>query len=454
VADPVGVCVAFDDDALTLDPVWTRLDDPDGFRVAAGWSIQRGRQSELDKTGTGTATVALVDKTGVLDPTNAAGAFFDKLDPVKQAAIALTNPCTGVTSTLMRGHSSEWLGEFRGANAQLQDVTLELVDAFDLLAAIEMTPGHHGDTAPSDSEGDIYFLPTSGVDQVAQRLNKALDDAGWPTGLRRIFTGNVQLQASTYPRQDQLLTVCLDGADAEFPGVANFFMSKDSRTVFHGRLARFHPEDFESPDDASRSAGNSIVFWNVGTAGIAATDPTVTAISGLAWRRSKQDIINACLCLPKFVDESDVPSSLVTDSASIAKYGWRSVSFSDLLVLHGDEASPNTAVAETKLYSTYYVANYATPRTRVTQLRFQSRHPDSRFAPAIWALLCGVEIGDVIHLDTSHFAGAGGFNENYFIEGIRYDGRPQREGRSFSGYPNVTLTLDVSPAAFYATDPF
>ena len=265
---PVGVCVALDDDALADDPVWTRLDDPAGYRLVTGWQTSRGRQSELDKTGTGTSEVDMIDLAGILDPTNATGPFAGKLNPGLQAAIALRNPVTDTWSQIFRGFTGEWDGDL-DPTARMQTVALQLADAFDVFTALEMTPGNQGDTAPAESEGDIYYAATTGIRQVANRINQALDDAGWPAAWRRIFTGNVQLQGSTYARLDQLLTVIQDAADAEFPGVANAYMSKDGLVVFHGRFARFTPELYQSPDDASRDAGNSIVFWEAGSRDVA-----------------------------------------------------------------------------------------------------------------------------------------------------------------------------------------
>jgi hypothetical protein len=63
---PMGVCVAFDDDTLEPNPTWTRLDDPGAVDLVIGWSIDRGRQGELDKTKTGSATVTLRESTTIL----------------------------------------------------------------------------------------------------------------------------------------------------------------------------------------------------------------------------------------------------------------------------------------------------------------------------------------------------------------------------------------------------
>src|SRR3989304_6079654 len=135
-----GVCVAFDSPTLSEFPLWTRLDDPAGPFTVSGFSIERGRAYELDKSGTGTASVTIIDRNASFDPTNASGPFAGKLNPMKQAAIGLRNPVTGAWSTIFRGFVSRW-GYDLYQTEDYNVVTLELVDGMDVLANAEMLPG-------------------------------------------------------------------------------------------------------------------------------------------------------------------------------------------------------------------------------------------------------------------------------------------------------------------------
>ncbi len=451
-----GINFAPDDPALSdIEPTWTRLDLPgeQSWRVT-DLHIERGRTNEQDEVDTGSATVTIIDRDGSFDPTCHTSPFWDviddvtKVDPMRQAAIALPNPVTGGYGTIFRGFVSEVLGDMY-QTARLQTVTLDLVDGLGLLLAHRMAPSVHGDAAPGESTGDLFFQQTSGIDQVAERINKALDDVGWPSTRRRLFTGNVQIQATVYDRFEPMIRVVQEAAMAEFPGVGVVFDSKDGLITFHGRNARFDPALFSSPDDASRSGGNSICFWNLGSKDVALADPSVCMINQLSWRRSSKDIINACFALPKGVAITDVPGALEKDDTSITNYGWRQVSFEDLLVEQGDEAVPNTAVAECMLFAKYYVQNYATPKTRVTKINVRGRHPRHPCAPAIWAFLCGVDLSDVVHLDTTHWGGDGGFHEDYFVEKLTYDATPLH-----GNWWDVSLDVELSPASFYDHNPF
>jgi hypothetical protein len=62
--------------------------------------------------------------------------------------------------------------------------------------------------------------------------------------------------------------------------------------------------------------------------------------------------------------------------------------------------------------------------------------------------MCGVEIGDLVSLQTDH-AGGGGFNEDFYVEGIRYNASPARRDMH-----DITLELEVSPRSFFNYNPF
>ncbi len=463
-----GIVWAPDDGALEVSPDWVRL-DAEPYRLATSYQIVRGRSSETDKVTTGTATVTFRDTQGMLDPTNPSSPFWDsdlnitKLDPMTQSAIALKNPVTDEWHTLFRGfvaengHDLDMFTQEQGFDV----VTWSFVDAFDLFANVILTHGVHGDTPSLATFPSIYYQGTPSnlpgepdvFVHVDQRIAKLLDDAGWPgTGetidvanLRNIFSGNVSVQGTVYSRLDSLLSALFDACDAEFPGIGNFYMSKDGVATFHGRFARFFPT----------RPGYGINQWYVGNEQEAALDPTIVPHTNpLMFHRSKDDIINASYALPQGVDETDGGVVHSSDATSISNYGYRSDNFDGLIVsaghgLPGDDNAPTTAVQEANKFAAYYVGNYSTPQDRVGTLRFVSRSLDAIGATALWDLLTRVELGDVITLTSAH-AGGGGFDADFFVEQIRYTVSP---GQS-DDIPNLVLELEVSPATFFAYNPF
>ncbi len=435
-----GVCIAFDSPALTETPDWVRLDDPGGPFIVTEYTIDRGRSYELDKTGTGTATITLIDRNGYFDPTNTGGPFFGKLDPMKQVAIGLHNPVLDTWSTIYRGFTSRWEYDMY----QTEDyatVTIECVDGMDVLAAAEMVPDETplwGDIPPVASTGNIYFPPSDEGSAVANRINRVLNRLGWPNGLREIFTGNVKIKRTVYEPRATVLRVIQDAADAEFPGVANVYLQKNGYLTFHGRFARFNPTD----------ANYHISTWKLGDLAAVDADATRAPIFDLAFDRDKEKIINHAIATPEGIADEDLIFGFDLDEASIDTYGYRSISFENLLT-DGGHATGFDDINECSLFAIYYVNNYATPRTRVNTVTLKtSVGTGPAFADRLWRVVCGVDVSDRIDLVTTHHGG-GGFNEHFYVEGVHYNARPLNDQ-----YLDVECTLDLSPASHYDSNPF
>jgi hypothetical protein len=461
---PQGVCWSPTNNTLDASPTWIRMDDPTGStRYVTGWQITRGRNSELDKTQTGTATVSFRDLTGRLDPTNISGPWYGNLDPMKQAAIALQNPITGAWHTLFRGFVAgpDMELEAYRANTGINDVTWNLVDAFDLFANVVLTPGKHGETSLT-SFPNIYYPGTPNnigntfadtFVHVDDRIVKLLDDAGWPkdtvapdpkrAGLRNIFSGNVSVQGSVYARQDSLLQALEDACDAEFPcGVSNHWISKAGVYTFHGRYARFNPTN----------PGYGINHWYVGGQPEAETGANVAPLAGpIRFYRSKDDIYNSSLVVARNIDPTTSGVVVAADTTSQGKYGYRSLNFEELLISQGHDSAnnPTSMIVECNRFADYVVGNYKTPQTRVQTLRFRPSPENTAGAAALWNLMTRVELGDQITVKTTHPGGGGFNNVDFFVEQIRYDARPSR-----TTMHDITLELEVSPASFYAYNPF
>jgi hypothetical protein len=135
-------------------------------------------------------------------------------------------------------------------------------------------------------------------------------------------------------------------------------------------------------------------------------------------------------------------------AGSQAKYGIRSWSAENLLTLRGWSGGGPTlgslTLTEIARFTAYYVANYHEPKNRVTLCGFRSMRPEQAHAAATWALLCQVEIADLIDI-TVGSPGGGGFEvESFFVEGVHQTVEPLNPS-----YDLVTLTLDLSPQAYF-----
>jgi hypothetical protein len=435
-----GISLAPANGALVASPAWQRIDQT--YNVQS-WSIDRGRQNEMSKTDTGTATVELVDRVGAFDPTNPTSPFYGQLvagqpmGPMVQAKIELQNPVMATWSTLFRGHiaSIQWV-PYR--SEQHANVTLELTDGLAILAAMEMAPdGTFGDEV---FQGDILFYEDPDLDAVQTRINKVLTQAGWPASLRSIFTGNVGLWKTTYAPRSTVLSVIQDAADAEFPDIANVYIGGPRYpgfVVFHGRLARFNPDTVEY----------EIRRWDCGDDAAAALDPAdVVRISPpLVGSVDDTLLYTSALSTSSTTVDADIAGQYVTNATAAAQKGLRTWSAEGLVTRGG--IAGRTANQETKLYADYVRDNFTVPRIRVGQLTVKPRRPSSAYGAATWKLLTEIDISDIIHLKTTH-GGGGGFNTDFYVEGIHYQARPG------GLYPYVELTLDVSPKGYYDSNPF
>ena len=441
--------LAFDDDTLNPTPTWTRLDA--GVTRVAAYTIDRGRATILETTGGGTATVTINDVDGTLDPTNAGGDYYGKLDPLIQAAIARWNPVAEEWDTRFRGFVADYDYVF-DPSQRLNVLTLSLVDIYEILNAIQMQPGAFGDTPPAASAGQVFFdnAPISGMS--GGRFDQVMTNAGIPTEFYVSFSGNVQLFESVYSPGETALTPLQEMCDAEWKNVANLYTDRLGRIVFHGRYAEFDPAAVIS--GLSDPTVWDFHEWKAGDgAAVAASSSDTAHVREFSFNRGLDRIINSAIATPLYIADADVAGQLVTDGTSIGKYGIRSWQAQNLLTKEDlvDSAGPNVA---TKRVAQSMVDNFKAPKNRITHIAFRPMRPSALGAAANWLMLSKVDISDTMTV-TVGSPGGGGFSAvAHSVQGVheQVDGRI-RDGvaHGAEGYDNVTLTLDLEERVFDAS---
>lgn len=434
MAGGVRVGIAFNQASLAASPTWTYLTDTND--LVAGYTIDRGRQFETDKTEGGTATVTINDVHGVLDPTNSSGPYYGWIEPLLQIKIDLWNPVSSAYFTRFRGFIEDY--NYRVDPSQkLGWLEIDCVDIFAILTAIEMQPGQFGDVPPAASANNVFFDNATAHDRIVQ----VLGNAGIPVGFYVVFTLNVNMLESTYSPSENVLQVVQDAADAEFPTVSNVYTDRLGRLAVHGRLAKFDPAGTAA---SAGTAAWDFHTWKAGdSAAIAGSTAADTAqIRTLAFIRGMSKVINSALCTPN--GATAIASQYYASTASIAVYGYQSWSAENLFVKSGI-LTGNTGPAECLAYATYMVLNYQNPRDRITDISFRSLRPDDSRASPLWDLLTRIDISDVVDI-TESSPGGGGFSlEPFFVEGIHEEARPLN-----GSYADVTMTLDLSPQAYFS----
>ncbi len=430
---PGRVLIAFDDPPLEPNPTWTRIDDTEN--LVAGFDIRRGRQTERDSTDTGTATVYVNDTEGLFDAAYPLSPYYGKLDG-KQIQLQVWNPVDEVWVPQFRGVIDDY-GYDINPTQVVANVQIDCVDIFDYLSGYQVQPGVNGDTPPAGSEGVIFYEDTAGT--VDDRIIQVLTEAGIDSSMRVVFSGNVKLQETKYDPGDALLNVLRDCADAEFPGIANIYVDKTGRFVFHGRYSRFDP--FTVSADAGPGVWD-FQYWKVGDAFRINFDDQYAQARVLSYSRPRSELINSAICYPRGIVETAIPGQVYESAISIASYGKHSWSATDLIISEGTTTG-NTADQETFLYGKFYVENQKNPGPRIKTITVKSLPPDDPRGPRTWSVLTGVDISDLVNVGVGYAGGIGIDGIDFYCEGVTMRVRPLN-----TDYDLVELDLDLSLAAW------
>lgn len=234
-------------------------------------AIRRGRNRITSKFEPGTADVVLYDQNGDWNPANPAGAYYPNLVPLRQIIIFASYG--GGDYFLFSGFIQSYDTGFWQGNEDVSRVTLRCVDGFRLLAGALITTVTGG-TAGQDS---------------GTRVNKILDQIGFPLSLRNIDTGDSTLQADP-GTQRNTLDALQQVENSEFGGI---FLDAQGRVNFKNRTAMI-----STPSSAAwtfADDGSAISYTNADVAFDDTTllnSVTVTRVGGTAQTASDQTSID------------------------------------------------------------------------------------------------------------------------------------------------------------------
>jgi hypothetical protein len=112
-------------------------------------------------------------------------------------------------------------------------------------------------------------------------------------------------------------------------------------------------------------------------------------------------------------------------------------------------ADGSDAFVETHRFAQYYVDNFKQPRDRVDGVAFRSIQLGAPGANITWQLLTEIDISDRVDLTVASPGGGGFTGVPYYVEGIHETVRPLNPAMD-----SVTVELDLSPTAYFDSDPF
>lgn len=198
--------IAFDTNPDDDSPIWT-----DVTEWVYEWSYARGREHELDRFETGTATIVLDNSDRRFEPTYAGSPYYPDVVPLRRARIRAV--WEGVTYPLFDGYIETYTLDY--PNPLEGRVTLALVDGAAVLAALALDMEQ-----PEELSG--------------ARIDAVLDDIGWPASERVIATG-LNRVAGRRVHDVTALTHLQDVAQAEN---GYLWVGKDGKVIFRDRASR------------------------------------------------------------------------------------------------------------------------------------------------------------------------------------------------------------------------
>jgi len=140
------------------------------------YSINRGRQYDLDKFESGTATIYLNNTSGNYWPNNTSGIYYPNIDIKKRVVISVNY--AGVTYPRYVGYITKFTPIYGLPGLRMPIMAIDCADAISLISR--------------------QFLNNAGYSQEASgtRVGHVLDSIGFMTNDRSIDTGDLTIQAS------------------------------------------------------------------------------------------------------------------------------------------------------------------------------------------------------------------------------------------------------------------
>jgi len=312
----------------------------------------------------GTLTAVLDNRDRSLDPTNLAGPYV--LGGVSQVRpmrlIRFSMGWAGSVYPVFRGYADGWPGAYDLNHDSI--VTLTATDAMKVLGANNNRPAQAPDGAGEDS---------------GARVNRILDDIGWPTGDRLVNIGNTTVADTTLEGRvlDELQLV----ADTE---AGELYIDEMGRVVFRNRQAALTD---------SRSTTSQAGFGSVGLE---------LGMHALTFDYDDQNIVNVAT----ITRAGGAVQQTAQDGLSLLEFQPHGFEKTDL-IMQSDLVARD--------YAAWVVAHGVGPELRFSQITILPfRDPANLIPQAL-----GRGIGDRITI-TSRPPGGGVITRDVFIRGITH----------------------------------
>ena len=181
---------------------------PNVYNIA----IRRGRNIPRDTYEVGTAVIRVLDPNSYFNPQNTASPYYGYLTPLRKIRVAATTATA--TDFLFSGYVTDYLYHYP-VNEEIGYVDLTCSDAFRLFQLAQVETVASANTTQS----------------TGTRINKILDQVGFPANMRTIDTGNSLCQADP-----ATLRTSLDALkNVEFSEQGAFYVDGSGTARFRSR---------------------------------------------------------------------------------------------------------------------------------------------------------------------------------------------------------------------------
>ncbi|MFI7707601.1 hypothetical protein [Nonomuraea sp. NPDC049480] len=364
------------------------------------WSATDGPYTEAEDAQSGAfTTVSMAHKSLSGLSSGSGGTLVKPRRPVRVRAI-----WNSVTYDLFRGYVDAWNIEWNGPNQST--ATVPCTDAFKVFSNFDR---RNADSVAAPSE------------LTSARINRILDNAGWPASLRQIATGDVTLQASTL--NSNLMEELLLTNETE---VGELYVTGDGKMFFRNRNAI---------NNDARSTTSQATFGDGGGSELPYSD--------LALSDDDTQFVNRVI-----ITRVGGAEQVAEDAASQEEFLVSTYTRDDLL-FNNDASALNMAQ--------WVLSLSAQPERRFESITIKPERDEDDLFPQTFNRL----IGDRITIRRRPPGGGSMIEQDYFIRGIEHQATPgtawvtrwtlqsTAAGGSFFIIGNATRgRLDLNPLGF------
>ncbi|MGI5288023.1 hypothetical protein ACQEVF_32425 [Nonomuraea polychroma] len=364
------------------------------------WSGTDGPYTEAEDAQSGSFTTgSMAHKSLSGLQSGSGGTLVKPMRPVRVRAI-----WNSVTYDLFRGYVNNWHIDPDGPNKSV--ATVPCTDAFKLFSRFDRR------------SADAVSAPS---ELTSARINRILDNAGWPASLRSIATGDVTLQASTL--NSNLMEELLLTNETE---VGELYMTGDGKVFFRNRNAI---------NNDARSTTSQATFGDGGGSELPYT--------GLPQSDDDTQLVNRVI-----ITRVGGTEQVAEDVASQNEFLVSTYARTDLL-FNNDASALNMAQ--------WVLSLSAQPEQRFESIEIKPQRDET----TLWTQVFNRLIGDRITIRRRPAGGGTMIEQDYFIRGIEHQATPgaawitrwtlqsTASGGSFFIIGNATRgRLDLNPLGF------